>query len=231
MSSNEAINGSVNPAENLAKIKEKISEALKEAGKPDRSVEIVAVSKKHSVQTIEPALRAGHRIFGENRVQEAMAKWPELRARFSDITLHLIGPLQSNKASDAVAFFDVIETIDRRKIAKAIANEIDRQGKQPRLLVQVNIGEEPQKSGIPPKETDAFIKSCRDEFNLPIEGLMCIPPASDPPAPYFALLKKLCDDNGLNMVSMGMTQDYVIGAQLGATHLRIGSGVFGPRPT
>lgn len=227
---NADVHSNVDPGANLAKIRSNIAEALQEAKTPDRKVEIVAVSKKHLSATVEKALQAGHRVFGENRVQEAMAKWPAFRDTYSNITLHLIGPLQSNKAGDAVAFFDVIETIDRPKIAKAIASEIEKQGRQPRLLVQVNTGEEPQKAGIVPGETDAFVELCQKEFGLPIEGLMCIPPASEPPAPHFALLKKLADRNGLRTLSMGMSHDYEIGVQLGATHVRVGSGVFGPRP-
>lgn len=213
-------------------IRRNLTAALAEADEADKAdaIEIVAVSKKHIAATIEKALAAGHRVFGENRVQEALGKWPDLRARYPGVVLHLIGPLQSNKASDAVAFFDVIETIDRPKIAKAIAAEIARQGRRPRLLVQVNTGEETQKAGVSPADADAFIRACKDDHGLVIEGVMCIPPAEEPPAPHFALLKKIADRNNLQTISMGMSHDYEIAAQLGATHVRVGSGVFGPRP-
>ena len=190
---------------------------------------ITAVSKKQPVERVVAALEAGHRVFGENRVQEAQGKWPELKARYPDVELRLIGPLQSNKAGDAVALFDVIESIDRPKIARALAKEIDRQGKAPRLLIQVNTGEEAQKAGVTPAETAALVELCRSELQLPVEGLMCIPPAEDPPAPHFALLAKLADAAELKVLSMGMSGDYLIGAQLGATHVRIGTAIFGAR--
>lgn len=218
------------PAENLARIKAELEEALKEAGRPAGSVEVTAVSKQHDAGRILPALQAGHRTFGENRVQEAAAKWPALREQFPDIELRLIGPLQSNKAGDAVALFDVIETVDRSKIAAALSVAIAKQGKIPRLLVQVNTGEEPQKAGIPPAEAEAFVEACAREHGLAIEGLMCIPPAGDDPAPHFALLAKIAARCGLAALSMGMSADYAVAAQLGATHVRVGSGVFGPRP-
>lgn len=223
------------PAGNLARIKADLDAALHEAGRPAGSVAITAVSKQHDAARILPALEAGHRLFGENRVQEAAAKWPPLRARFPDVELRLIGPLQSNKAGDAVALFDVIETVDRPKIAAALAAALEKRaaakaGPAPRLLVQVNTGEEPQKAGIAPAEAEAFLAACRDGHGLSIEGLMCIPPAGDDPAPHFALLAKLAARCGLKTLSMGMSADYRIAAQLGATHVRIGSGVFGPRP-
>ena len=171
----------------------------------------------------------GHRVFGENRVQEAQAKWPSLREQFDNIELHLIGPLQSNKAKEAVALFDVIETVDRPKIARALSVEMQRQHKMLDLFVQVNTGEEPQKAGIIPADTDAFIAQCRDEFDLAIIGLMCIPPVDEDPAPHFALLAKIAARNDLSALSMGMSADYLIAAQLGATHIRVGSGVFGAR--
>ncbi len=187
------------------------------------------MAKKHGADRILPVLEAGHRVFGENRVQEAQEKWPPLRASFPDVELRLIGPLQSNKAKDAVALFDVIETVDRPKIARALAQEIEKQGRAIPLLAQVNTGEEDQKAGIAPKETDAFLAQCRDEFGLTIAGLMCIPPAGADPAPHFALLAKIAARNGLSELSMGMSADYRIAAQLGATHVRIGTGVFGAR--
>jgi hypothetical protein len=217
-------------AANLAAINDRLSRALKEAGRAQRPA-IVAVSKTQGEARVRGAIAAGLRVFGENRVQEAMAKWPAIRADHPGIELRLIGPLQSNKAAEAVALFDVIETLDRPKIARAIADEIARQGKRPRLLVQVNTGAEPQKAGVSPHETDAFIASCRDEFGLAVEGLMCIPPADDPPAPHFALLAKIAASNGLCVLSMGMSGDYEIAAQLGATHVRIGTALFGARLT
>lgn len=218
------------PAENLERIKAELDAALKEAGRPAGSVAVTAVSKQHDAARILPALEAGHRIFGENRVQEAAGKWPGLRERFADIELRLIGPLQSNKAGDAVALFDVIESVDRPKIAAALAAAIGKQGKTPRLLVQVNTGEEPQKAGVSPLEAEAFVEACGREHGLAIEGLMCIPPAEDDPAPHFALLAKIAGRCGLKTLSMGMSADYALAAGLGATHVRVGSGVFGPRP-
>jgi pyridoxal phosphate enzyme (YggS family) len=217
-------------AANLAAINDRLDRALTEAGRPARPV-IVAVSKTQGQARARAAITAGLIVFGENRVQEAQAKWPAIRADHPGIELRLIGPLQSNKAAEAVALFDVIETIDRPKIARALADEILKQGKRPRLLVQVNTGAEPQKAGVLPHETDAFIASCRGEFGLHLEGLMCIPPADDPPAPHFALLAKIASRNGLRVLSMGMSGDYDIAAQLGATHVRIGTALFGARLT
>jgi hypothetical protein len=222
--------GPIDPAANLAAIKGEIETALKEAGKAPGSVVVAAVSKTHNTDRIRPALAAGHRIFGENRVQEALAKWPALRAEFPDVELRLIGPLQTNKAKEAVAFFDVIETVDRPKLAKALAGEMERQGRYPALFIQVNTGEEPQKAGVFPKDLSGFLQQCREEFGLEIAGLMCIPPAEDDPAPHFALLAKMAKGLGLFGLSMGMSGDYLIAAQLGATHIRIGSAIFGSRP-
>lgn len=212
----------------LAAIRARVDAALKEAGRTG-PVEIVAVSKTQGEAALRAALAAGQRIFGENRVQEAKAKWPLLRGDYPDVELRLIGPLQSNKAGEAVAFFDVIETLDRPKLAQALAAEMARQGRRPRLLVQVNTGAEPQKAGILPEEADAFIAACRDVHGLSVEGLMCIPPADEAPAPHFALLAKIARRNGLRVLSMGMSGDYMIAAQLGATHLRIGTALFGAR--
>lgn len=212
----------------LAAIRARVDAALKEAGRTG-PVEIVAVSKTQGEAALRAALAAGQRIFGENRVQEAKAKWPLLRSDYPDVELRLIGPLQSNKAGEAVAFFDVIETLDRPKLAQALAAEMARQGRRPRLLVQVNTGAEPQKAGILPEEADAFIAACRDVHGLSVEGLMCIPPADEAPAPHFALLAKIARRNGLRVLSMGMSGDYMIAAQLGATHLRIGTALFGAR--
>ncbi len=222
-------NPAPDPAANLAVISDEIAAALKEAGRPQDAVTITAVAKKHGRARILPALKAGHRVYGENRVQEAAGKWPALKDEFPDIELRLIGPLQSNKAADAVRLFDTIETVDRPKIAKALAREMDRQARNPRLLIQVNVGEEPQKAGILPKDADRFVAQCRDEIGLVVEGLMCIPPINEPPALYFALLAKIAEANGLETLSMGMSSDYLVAAQLGATHVRIGTAIFGPR--
>lgn len=209
-------------------MRSRLNSALREAGRAG-PVEIVAVSKTQDEEKLKEALDAGQRVFAENRVQEAKSKWPALRLEYEGIELRLIGPLQSNKAADAVALFDVIETIDRPKIARVISEEIRRQDRKPRLLVQVNTGAEAQKAGILPEETDAFIRQCRDEFGLEIDGLMCIPPADEPPAPHFALLAKIAARNGLKILSMGMSGDYDIAAQLGATHIRVGTALFGAR--
>ena len=217
------------PVENLRRCSREIKAALDETSAAERRVEIVAVSKKQPAELVRRALEGGHRLFGENRVQEAKAKWPSLKADFPDLKLHLIGPLQSNKAADAVALFDVIETLDRPKIARVLAEEMRRQGRNPVLLAQVNTGEEPQKAGIAPGDIDGFLGMCRDEYGLRIDGVMCIPPAHEPPAPHFALLKKIADRHTLKIISMGMSADYPIAAQLGATHVRIGSAVFGER--
>ena len=219
----------IDPAANLRTVAAELKSALIEAGRAPGSVTITAVSKTHDADRILPALEAGHRVFGENRVQEAMGKWPPLRERFPDLELRLIGPLQSNKAKEAVAFFDVIETVDRPKIAQALATEIEKQDRHPRLLVQVNTGEEAQKAGVAPQDADGFIAQCRDEYGLDIAGVMCIPPAEDDPAPHFALLAKIAARCGLAEISMGMSADYRIAAQLGATHVRVGSGIFGAR--
>ncbi len=218
------------PADNLVLIAEELKSAVTQAGRASDSVTITAVSKVHDAARILPALEAGHRVFGENRVQEAMQKWPPLREKFPDIELRLIGPLQTNKVKEAVAFFDVIETVDRPKLAKALAVEIEKQQKNIELLIQVNTGEETQKAGIAPADADAFITHCRDEFGLNIKGLMCIPPVEDDPAPHFALLAKIAARNQLVQLSMGMSADCVIAAQMGATHVRIGTRIFGTRP-
>ena len=218
------------PVARLADIKHQILSAATEAALDGASVTITAVSKKHTAATIEKALEGGHRVFGENRVQEAQGKWPALKSRFPDVELHLIGPLQSNKAGDAVALFDVIETVDREKIARVLSEEMTRQDRALTLFVQVNTGEEPQKAGIAPGQADAFIDQCKTQYGLTIAGLMCIPPADEPPAPHFALLKKIADRNGLAHLSMGMSGDFDIAVQLGATHVRIGEQIFGPRP-
>ncbi|MDK4722775.1 MULTISPECIES: YggS family pyridoxal phosphate-dependent enzyme [Rhizobium] len=215
--------------ERLNEVRSHIAAAERQAGRPAGSVQLVAVSKTFDADQIRPAISAGQRVFGENRVQESQAKWPELKAETPGIELHLIGPLQSNKAADAVALFDVIETIDREKIARAIADEMKVQGKILRLYVQVNTGLEPQKAGIAPDDTVAFVDFCRKELGLPVEGLMCIPPAEENPGPHFALLAKLAKRAGVEKLSMGMSSDYEIAVAFGATSVRVGSAIFGAR--
>ncbi|TAV75996.1 YggS family pyridoxal phosphate-dependent enzyme [Rhizobium leguminosarum] len=215
--------------ERLNDVRSRIAAAEREAGRPTGSVQLVAVSKTFETDAIRPAIEAGQRVFGENRVQESQGKWPALKAERPDIELHLIGPLQSNKAADAVALFDVIETVDREKIARALAEEMKRQGKTTRLYVQVNTGLEPQKAGIAPDDTPAFIALCRDELGLSIEGLMCIPPADENPGPHFALLAKLAFKCGVGKLSMGMSGDYETAIAFGATSVRVGSAIFGTR--
>ncbi len=213
----------------LKEVKENIKKAEKDVERPGGSVTLIAVSKTFEPSDIKPVLDAGQRVFGENRVQEAMGKWPGLRKEFVGVELHLIGPLQSNKVKEAIHTFDVIHTVDRDKIAKALKAEMDRQGKAPKLFIQVNTGEEDQKTGIPPKEADAFIAKCREEYGLEIEGLMCIPPVDEAPGMHFALLEKIAKRNGMEKLSMGMSSDYPIAVQHGATHVRVGSAVFGAR--
>jgi len=214
---------------NLTAVKETIANAAKEDSRAPESVELIAVSKTYKEAAIRPVLDAGHRRFGENRVQEAVGKWPSLREAYADIELHLIGPLQSNKARQAVELFDVIHTIDRPKIAQAIAGEMRSQGKDLALFVQVNIGQEPQKAGIAPSETIAFVEKCTSELGLRIKGLMCIPPVDEEPSVHFALLGKLARECGLEQLSMGMSSDYPIAIHFGATHVRVGSAIFGSR--
>ena len=212
------------------KVKNLIDKAERSAGRPPGTVTLVAVSKTHDADAIKPALELGHRCFGENRVQEAQQKWPALREKFPGISLHLIGPLQSNKAAEAVALFDVIETVDREKIAKALSSEIKRQGRTPELFVQVNTGLEPQKAGLPPAEVLAFLERAKTVHGLRIAGLMCIPPADEKPEPHFALLGRLASQAGIAKISMGMSNDYVTAIAYGATHVRVGSAIFGARP-
>ncbi|MHB2266975.1 YggS family pyridoxal phosphate-dependent enzyme [Aliihoeflea sp. PC F10.4] len=216
-------------AAHLAEVKAAIGKAESEANRTAGSVTLVAVSKTFDADAIRPVLEAGQRVFGENRVQEAQGKWPQLRETFSDIELHLIGPLQSNKAKEAVALFDVIETVDREKIAAELAKEMERQGKSPRLYVQVNTGLEEQKAGIDPRETVAFVARCREIHGLAIEGLMAIPPAGENPGPHFALLEKLAREAGVERLSMGMSSDYETAIAFGATSVRVGSAIFGTR--
>ncbi|HWJ72730.1 MAG TPA: YggS family pyridoxal phosphate-dependent enzyme [Kaistia sp.] len=215
--------------QNLAAISARIAAAETEAGRAPGSVQLIAVSKTFPAADMLPALAAGQRLFGENRVQEAEGKWPPLVAATPDIQLHLIGPLQSNKAREAVALFDVIHTVDREKIAAALAAEMRRQDRRPRLFVQVNTGLEPQKAGIPPREAVAFVARCRSEHGLAIAGLMCIPPADEAPGPHFALLAKLAREAGVESLSMGMSADFETAIAFGATHVRVGSAIFGGR--
>lgn len=220
---------SVSTRENLEKVRAAIAAAEADAARKSGSVRLVAVSKTKSADEITPVIEAGQRIFGENRVQEAQSKWPGLMAETSGIELHLIGPLQSNKTADAVALFDVIQTIDREKIAREIAREIKKQDKHPRLYVQVNTGSEPQKAGIEPDEASSFIKLCRDELGLTINGLMCIPPVQENPGPHFALLAKIARENDIDTLSMGMSDDFETAIAFGATEVRVGSAIFGAR--
>ena len=213
----------------LKEVQKTIADAEKDAGREAGSVALIAVSKTFEASAIKPVLEAGQRVFGENRVQEAMGKWSGLKEEFDGVELHLIGPLQSNKAKEAVETFDVIHSVDRTKIAKALKTEMDKQGKHPKLFIQVNTGEEEQKAGIAPKDADAFVAMCRDELGLEIEGLMCIPPVDEAPGMHFALLEKIAKRNGLAKLSMGMSSDYPIAVQHGATHVRVGSAVFGAR--
>ncbi len=215
--------------ERLAVVRAQIASAAAASGRSAAEITLVAVSKTFGSAEIMPLLEAGHRVFGENRVQEAKAKWPGLRERYPEIELHLIGPLQSNKAREAVALFDVIETVDRPKIAEALAAEMARGGRRPRLFVQVNTGAEPQKTGIAPTEAAAFVRLCRDALGLAIEGLMCIPPFDEDPAPHFQLLARLGREAGVSGLSMGMSADFEAAIRFGATHVRVGSAIFGSR--
>jgi pyridoxal phosphate enzyme (YggS family) len=213
----------------LGVVRAEIGKACRDAGRAPDSVTLVAISKTFGVQAIAPVIGAGQRVFGENRVQEAKTKWPDLRERHAGIELHLVGPLQSNKAREAVALFDFIHTVDRPKIAAALGEEIARQGKRPRLLVEINTGAEPQKAGVLPENADAFIAECREKHGLLIEGLMCIPPLDEAPAPHFALTEKIGKRNGLSLLSMGMSADFPSAIQFGATHVRVGTAIFGER--
>lgn len=213
-----------------ADILERIAAAAKQAARAPDRVTLVAVSKKQPDSRIEAMLEAGQRVFGENRVQEAQGRWSERRSVYDDLELRLVGPLQTNKADDAVALFDVIETVDRDKLARALAKAIEKTGRRPRLYVQVNTGEEPQKAGVAPGEAADFAARCREEHGLSIEGFMCIPPADEPAAPHFALLAKLGAEAGLQHLSMGMSADYELAVRLGATSVRVGSALFGERP-
>ena len=213
----------------LSTVEQDIARACEHARRDRSSVTLIAVSKTFDADAIAPVIAAGQRVFGENRVQEAKAKWPGLMSAYPDIALHLIGPLQSNKAREAVALFDAIHSVDRPSICEALAKEIDSQKRRPELFVQLNTGEEPQKAGIAPAEADGFIAACRDKYGLQISGLMCIPPVNDAPAPHFALTAKIAARNGLKNLSMGMSADFAVAIQFGATHVRVGSAIFGTR--
>lgn len=218
----------VDISSNLAKLREEIERARANSGHR-HPVTLVAVSKTFGAEAIEPVIVAGQKVFGENRVQEAKAKWPALKEKHRDIELHLIGPLQSNKAKEAVALFDAIHTVDRPSLCEALAKEIARQDRRPLLFVEINTGAEPQKAGVLPENADAFLRACREDHGLEISGLMCIPPIDEAPAPHFALTAKIARRNGLKLLSMGMSADFAIAVQFGATHVRVGSLVFGQR--
>jgi PLP dependent protein len=215
----------------LAEVRRDIDAACREAGRDPASVTLVAISKTFGAAAIEPVIAAGQRVFGENRVQEAKAKWPPLLARHGGIALHLVGPLQSNKARDAVALFDAIHSLDRDSLAAALAKEMARQSRHPVLFVEINTGAEPQKAGVLPPDADGFIAACRERHGLTIAGLMCIPPFDEAPAPHFALTAQIARRNGLALLSMGMSADFKIAIAFGATHVRVGTAIFGARTT
>jgi len=216
-------------AGNLAEVSARIRQAAESVRRDPATVTLIAVGKVQPDERVAAALEAGHRVFGENRVQEAKAKWPGFKERYPDIVLHLIGPLQTNKVGEALALFDVIQTVDRPKLARALAKEMDKTGRRPDCLIQVNTGEEEQKAGVLPAEADAFIEECRTEIGLPVKGLMCIPPFDEEPAPHFALLREMAHRHDLDVVSMGMSGDYELAVELGATHVRVGTAIFGDR--
>ena len=213
----------------LAAVEQEIARACKEARRDRASVTLIAVSKTFDADAILPVISAGQRVFGENRVQEAKGKWPALMQSHPGLALHLIGPLQSNKAKEAVALFDAIHSVDRVSICEALAKEIKSQGREPQLFVQINTGEEPQKAGVAPQDADAFLAACRETYGLTISGLMCIPPVDQAPAPHFALTAKIAARNGLTNLSMGMSADFAVAIEMGATHVRVGSAIFGAR--
>ena len=216
-------------AARLAIIKKRMAAAMKAAGRLDQPT-LVAVTKTFDAAQVQPLIEAGQRIFGENRVQEAAGKWPALKDKTPDIELHLIGPLQTNKLKQALELFDVLHTLDRMRLAEALVRVRDQGAKIPRLFVQVNTGSEPQKAGILPDEADHFIKTCRDDMGLPVQGLMCIPPVGEDPRPHFVMLKEMAARHALANLSMGMSADFEIAIQCGATHVRVGSALFGSRP-
>ncbi len=221
---------SVRIADNIQAVHQRMSKAAHNVERNIEGVSLVAVSKVHPSDTIRAALETGHRVFGENRVQEAGEKWSNLKADYPDVCLHLIGPLQTNKVRDAVALFDVIETVDRPKLASALADEMAKQSRPLPCFVQINTGEEPQKAGVLPADSDAFISTCRDTHGLNIAGLMCIPPQDEEPALHFAFLREIATRNGIAGLSMGMSADFETAIELGATQVRLGTAVFGERP-
>ena len=216
-------------AQHLADVEAEIAAACRESGRDPGSVTLVAVAKTFGAEAVEPVLAAGQRVFGENRVQEAKAKWPALQARHPEIELHLVGPLQSNKAREAIALFDAIHSLDRPSLGEALAKEIARQNRHPLLFVQVNTGSESQKAGVLPENADAFVKRCREDYGLAVSGLMGLPPLDEPPAPHFALLAKIAKRNRLPLLSMGMSADFALAIRFGATHVRVGTAIFGER--
>lgn len=220
----------VDVAANLGAVRERIARAARGAGRDPADVTLVAVSKAQPEARVLAALAAGQRVFGENYVQPALARWPALRDAYPDLELHMIGPIQTNKVRDVVGLFDVIETLDRPKLAHALAKEMDRQGRRPGCLIQVNTGEEPQKGGVVPDQVQDFIRLCRDQLELPVQGVMAIPPLDEEPSPHFALLARIALRNGLQQVSMGMSDDYEVAVRFGATSVRVGSAIFGARP-
>jgi PLP dependent protein len=217
-------------AARLAAVRAAVRTATVASSRSADAVELVAISKTHPAEAVEAAIAAGQLVFGENRVQEAAEKYPPLKERHPALRLHLVGPLQTNKLRRAVELFDVIETIDRLRLAEALAAERQKAGRCPDLYVQVNVGEEPQKAGIPPAEAEAFVRDCRDRLGLPVQGLMCIPPAAEEPSPYFALLRDIARRCGLQRLSMGMSGDYELAIRFGATSVRVGTAIFGERP-
>jgi PLP dependent protein len=219
----------MNRATGLAAVRQQIARACADAGRDPSGVTLVAISKTFGADAIEPVIAADQRVFGENRVQEAKAKWPPLMAAHGGLSLHLVGTLQSNKAREAVALFDAIHALDRESLAQALAKEIARQGRRPLLFVEINTGNEPQKSGVAPKDADGFLAACRDRYGLVVSGLMCIPPFDEAPAPHFALTAQIAKRNGLSLLSMGMSADFTAAIAFGATHVRVGTAIFGAR--
>ena len=220
---------SLHPAAGLTAVRDEIARACEDAGRDPAGVTLIAVSKTFGAEAIEPVIAAGQTIFGENRVQEAKAKWPALQAKHPGLALHMVGSLQSNKAKEAVALFDAIHSLDRQSLAEALGKEISKQSRRPLLFVEINTGAEPQKAGVLPQDVDAFVARCRGDWGLAIDGLMCIPPAEEAPAPHFALTAKIAARNGLILLSMGMSADFAAAIAMGATHVRVGTAVFGTR--
>ena len=216
-------------ADGLVAVKREIERACADAKRDPSSVTLIAVAKTFGAEAIEPVIAAGQRVFGENRVQEAKAKWPALKERHAGIELHMIGPLQSNKVKEALALFDAIHSVDRASLCEALSREISKSGRQPQLFVEINTGAEPQKAGVLPQDADGFLAACRDRYGLRIDGLMCIPPFDEAPAPHFALTAKIASRNGLKLLSMGMSADYPAAIAMGATHIRVGTAIFGKR--